>query len=328
MTDTTANLPPVVSRDAWLAARTELLAREKELTRLRDALSADRRRLPMVEVTKDYVFEGPEGKVSLADLFAGRRQLVIGHFMFHPDWDAGCPSCSAGADEMSEGHLKHLAARDTTFVYVSRAPLAKLEAYKAQKGWTFPWYSSHGSDFNYDFDVTLDEDVKPVVYNYRTKAEYEARGEPFQGRARTARWSVRAAAASSRRRHRVPHVLRVRRAGWRPSAGRTTCWTRRCSAGRRTGRSPGGARRPPAARFPISRNEPSPQPERNRRERERTHDADAAGGGGSAAALPVLWRGGGDGAGPVAGREPADRLRQRGVPGASPYGNSAGLLRR
>lgn len=181
MTEPTAGLPSVVSRDEWLAARTELLAREKEFTRLRDALSADRRRLPMVEITKDYVFEGPEGKVGLADLFHGRRQLIVGHFMFHPDWDAGCPSCSAGADEVSEGLLKHLAVRDTTFVYVSRAPLAKLEAYKKQKGWTFPWYSSYGSDFNYDFDVTLDESVKPIVYNYRTKAEYEARGEPFQG---------------------------------------------------------------------------------------------------------------------------------------------------
>jgi predicted dithiol-disulfide oxidoreductase (DUF899 family) len=180
MTELTANLPRVVSHEEWVAARTELLAREKEFTRLRDALSADRRRLPMVEITKDYVFEGPQGKVGLADLFHGRSQLIVGHFMFHPDWDAGCPSCSAGADEMSEGHLKHLAARDTTFVYVSRAPIARLEAYRAQKGWTFPWYSSHGSDFNYDFDVTLDDAVKPIVYNYRTKAEYERRGEAFE----------------------------------------------------------------------------------------------------------------------------------------------------
>lgn len=180
MTELSANLPRVVSHEEWVAARTELLAREKEFTRLRDALSADRRRLPMVEITRDYVFEGPQGKVGLADLFHGHRQLIVGHFMFHPDWEDGCPSCSAGADEMSEGHLKHLAARDTTFVYVSRAPLAKLEAYKAKKGWTFPWYSSHGSDFNYDFDVTLDDAVKPIVYNYRTKAEYERRGEAFE----------------------------------------------------------------------------------------------------------------------------------------------------
>jgi predicted dithiol-disulfide oxidoreductase (DUF899 family) len=179
MTEVTDNLPRVVSHDEWLAARVELLRREKELTRLRDALVADRRRLPMVEITKDYVLEGPEGKAGLADLFHGRTQLIVGHFMFHPDWDAGCPSCTAGADEMSPGHLRHLAARDTTFVYVSRAPIEKIEAYRAQKGWTFPWYSSYGSDFNYDFDVTLDESVKPVVYNFRTKEEYEAMGQPF-----------------------------------------------------------------------------------------------------------------------------------------------------
>ncbi len=181
MAENTANLPQVVSRDEWLAARTELLAREKELTRLRDALVADRRRLPMVEIRKDYVFEGPEGRVGLVDLFHGRRQLIVGHFMFHPDWDAGCPSCSAGADEMSPGHLKHVNARDTTFVYVSRAPLAKIEAYKALRGWTFPWYSSYGSDFNYDFAVTLDDSVAPIVYNYRTRAEYERMGEGFEG---------------------------------------------------------------------------------------------------------------------------------------------------
>jgi predicted dithiol-disulfide oxidoreductase (DUF899 family) len=181
MAQDTASLPRVVSRDEWLAARVDLLAREKELTRLRDELSAARRRLPMVEVTKDYVFEGPEGKVRLVDLFHGRRQLIVGHFMFHPDWDAGCPSCSAGADEMSEGHRKHLAARDTNFVYVSRAPIAKIEAYRTLKGWTFPWYSSYGSDFNYDYGVTLDESVAPFVYNYRTKAEYGRRGEPFGG---------------------------------------------------------------------------------------------------------------------------------------------------
>ncbi len=179
MPELTVNLPPVVSHDEWLAARTELLAREKELTHLRDALAADRRRLPMVEMTKDYVFEGPQGRARLADLFHGRRQLIVGHFMFHPDWEDGCPSCSAGADEMSKGHLEHVNKRDTTFVYVSRAPIARIEAYKARKGWTFPWYSSFGSDFNYDFDVTLDESLKPIVYNYRTTEEYEARGEPW-----------------------------------------------------------------------------------------------------------------------------------------------------
>jgi predicted dithiol-disulfide oxidoreductase (DUF899 family) len=170
------HLPEIVSREEWLAARKELLAKEKEATRARDALNAERRRLPMVEIDKDYVFEGPDGKASLLDLFEGRRQLIVGHFMFHPNWEKGCPSCSAGADEFSDKHLKNLYARDTSFVYISRAPFAKIEAYKAQKGWTFPWYSSYGSDFNYDFHVTLDESITPVIYNYRTKNEHEQAG--------------------------------------------------------------------------------------------------------------------------------------------------------
>jgi predicted dithiol-disulfide oxidoreductase (DUF899 family) len=170
------SLPHVVSRQEWLAARKELLAKEKELTKERDALSAERRRLPMVKVEKDYVFEGPDGEVGLVDLFEGRSQLIVVHFMFDPSWENGCPSCTAGADEMSKGHLEHLHARDTTLAYVSRAPLAKLEAYKARRGWTFPWYSSYGSDFNYDFHVTLDEAVAPVEYNFRNKAEHERAG--------------------------------------------------------------------------------------------------------------------------------------------------------
>jgi predicted dithiol-disulfide oxidoreductase (DUF899 family) len=161
------SLPDLATREEWLAAREELLAREKEQTRARDALNADRRRLPMVEITKPYVFRGPQGEASLLDLFEGRRQLILGHFMFDPSWDEGCSSCSAGCDEVSDGLLDHLHVRDTTLAYVSRAPLEKLEGWKARKGWTFPWYSSHGSDFNYDFDVTLDKSVKPPVYNYR-----------------------------------------------------------------------------------------------------------------------------------------------------------------
>jgi predicted dithiol-disulfide oxidoreductase (DUF899 family) len=175
-------LPQVVSREEWLTARKELLAREKELTRQRDKLNADRRRLPMVRIDKEYVFEGPDGKASLLDLFEGRRQLIVGHFMFDPSWDEGCSSCTAGADEISEGLLEHLHVRDTTFVYVSRAPLAKIEAYKASKGWTFPWYSSYGSDFNYDFHVTLDETVVPVEYNFRTDVEDE---QPFEAPGRS-----------------------------------------------------------------------------------------------------------------------------------------------
>jgi len=170
------SLPSVVSGEEWLVARKDLLAKEKELTRQRDALNAERRRLPMVKIEKEYAFEGPEGAVSLLDLFAGRRQLIVRHFMFDPSWEDGCPSCSAGAAEISDGLLDHLHVRDTTFVAVSRAPLAKIDSYKARKGWTFPWYSSFGSVFNYDFHVTLDESVAPIEYNYRTKAEHEQAG--------------------------------------------------------------------------------------------------------------------------------------------------------
>ena len=172
----TMNLPQVVSRDQWLVARKELLAKEKELTRQRDTLNAERRRLPMVRIDKEYVFEGPTGQASLLDLFDGRRQLIVRHFMFDPSWDDGCPSCSAGADELCDGLLRHLHIRNTSCVVVSRAPLAKIQDYKARKGWTFPWYSSFGSDFNYDFHVTLDESVAPVEYNYRTKVEHEQAG--------------------------------------------------------------------------------------------------------------------------------------------------------
>ncbi|GAA3242620.1 DUF899 domain-containing protein [Pseudonocardia petroleophila] len=160
-------LPEIATREEWVAARTALLEREKELTRARDAVNADRRRLPMVEITADYRFAGPDGEIGLLDLFEGRRQLMVGHFMFPPEWDEGCPSCSAGADEMSDGLFDHLHTRDTTLVQVSRAPLEKIEAYKAKKGWTFPWYSSYGTTFNHDFGVTLDPAVAPPVYNYR-----------------------------------------------------------------------------------------------------------------------------------------------------------------
>jgi predicted dithiol-disulfide oxidoreductase (DUF899 family) len=170
------SLPQVVSREEWLDARKQLLEKEKELTRQRDRLNAERRGLPMVEIDKDYVFEGPDGTSSLLDLFDRRRQLIVRHFMFDPRWEDGCPSCSAGADEISDGLLEHLRTRDTSFVVVSRAPLEKIERYKARKGWTFPWYSSFGSDFNYDFHVTLDESVAPLEYNYRTKAEHEQAG--------------------------------------------------------------------------------------------------------------------------------------------------------
>ena len=170
------SLPDVVSPEAWRTARIELLADEKAMTKARDALATKRRELPMVEVTKDYQFEGPEGTADLLALFDGRSQLIVCHFMFNPEWDEGCPSCTAGADEMAPGLIEHLHSRDTTLAYVSRAPISKIEKYKAKRGWSFPWYSSFGSDFNFDFNVTLDESVKPVEYNYTTKAEYEKKG--------------------------------------------------------------------------------------------------------------------------------------------------------
>jgi predicted dithiol-disulfide oxidoreductase (DUF899 family) len=161
------SLPKIASRDEWMAARMELLAREKELTRQTDALNADRRRLPMVRIDEDYVFTGPDGEVGLADLFDGRRQLILQHFMFDPDWEDGCSSCSAGVDELANGLLDHLHVRDTTFAAVSRAPFEKLEDYRKRKGWEFPWYSSNGSRFNYDFHATIDESVAPLEINYR-----------------------------------------------------------------------------------------------------------------------------------------------------------------
>jgi predicted dithiol-disulfide oxidoreductase (DUF899 family) len=178
------SLPEVVSQQEWRAARVALLEQEKALTRQRDAVSEARRRLPMVEVTKDYRFTGPQGEVGLLDLFEGRVQLIVGHFMFHPEWEDGCPSCSAGADEVADGLLEHLHVRDTTLAYVSRAPLERIERYKARKGWTFPWYSSEGSEFNYDFHATLDASVAPLEYNFRGAGELpdsfsDPAGQPF-----------------------------------------------------------------------------------------------------------------------------------------------------
>ncbi|HEX3786322.1 MAG TPA: DUF899 domain-containing protein [Pseudonocardiaceae bacterium] len=170
------SLPDVVSREEWVAARKQLLAKEKAATKARDALSAERRNLPMVEIDKEYVFAGPNGPATLADLFAGRRQLIVQHFMFGPDWDEGCSSCTAGSDEVSAGLLRHLNSRDTSFAAVSRAPLARLDRYRAGRNWPFDWYSSYDNDFNYDFHVTLDEAVAPVEYNYRTTAEHEQAG--------------------------------------------------------------------------------------------------------------------------------------------------------
>jgi predicted dithiol-disulfide oxidoreductase (DUF899 family) len=163
--------PEVVSRERWLSAREQLLASEMELTRLHDAVNADRRRLPMVRMEKEYLFDGPDGPLGLPELFDGRTQLIIQHFMFDPAWATGCPSCAAWVDDLCPGVVDQLRDRDTAFAMVSRAPLAKIEAYRARKGWVFPWFSSSGNDFNYDFHVTLDDSVAAVVYNYRSKEQ-------------------------------------------------------------------------------------------------------------------------------------------------------------
>ncbi len=152
--------PKIVSREEWLVARQELLLKEKEATHARDRLNAERRRLPMVKIDKEYHFEGPAGQVRLLDLFDGRRQLIIYHFMFDPSWEDGCPSCSYLTDNLPS-RLAHLQASETSLVLVSRAPLPKLESYKTRKNWTVPWFSSYGSDFNYDFGVTDDEGEHP-----------------------------------------------------------------------------------------------------------------------------------------------------------------------
>src|SRR4051794_8794721 len=169
-------LPRIAMRDEWVAERTRLLADEKELTRRRDELNARRRELPMVPVDKDYVFEGPQGSVGLVDLFEGRQQLIIYHFMFHPEWEDGCPSCTAGTDELSQGLLEHLHTRDTSYAMVSRAPLAKLERWKNKRGWDIPWYSSGEGDFNYDFGVTIDASRGFDEFNFRSLDEYAAMG--------------------------------------------------------------------------------------------------------------------------------------------------------
>jgi predicted dithiol-disulfide oxidoreductase (DUF899 family) len=169
------NLPEVVSREQWTEARRRLLAQEKEMTRQHDALNAERRRMPMVKVEKDYAFEGANGPATLADLFDGNSQLVVQHVMYGPDWDAACPGCTASIDELSEAVLTHVRSRDTGFALVSRAPFAKLEAYRTSRGWTAaPWYSSYGSDFNYDFQATLDASRPQLEYNFRPAPELVA----------------------------------------------------------------------------------------------------------------------------------------------------------
>lgn len=181
-----AHLPEVVSHEEWLRARKELLAEEKDVTRARDRVNAARRRLPMVRVEKPYVFEGPHGEVGLLELFEGRAQLVVHHFMWTFDLDAdgtehprdtGCPSCSSAADQI--GNLRQLHVRNTSPAAVTRAPYAKLAAYRERMGWSFPWYSSAGGDFNYDFHATVDERVAPVQIFHRSEAELADAGTPW-----------------------------------------------------------------------------------------------------------------------------------------------------
>jgi predicted dithiol-disulfide oxidoreductase (DUF899 family) len=169
MTTSTLETHPIVSHDEWIEARTKLLAKEKDFTRARDELSAQRRELPWERVEKEYVFEGPQGPQTLSELFAGKSQLVVYHFMFGPDDEEGCPHCSFWADNFDgiDVHLKH---RDMSFTVVGRAPLSKLEAFKKRMGWSFTWVSSFGTDFNYDFNVSFTPDQMAegtASYNYR-----------------------------------------------------------------------------------------------------------------------------------------------------------------
>jgi predicted dithiol-disulfide oxidoreductase (DUF899 family) len=172
--------PRVVSAAEWVAARRELQVAEEEAVRTLQQIASRRREMPAVKIVKDYVFEGPDGRASLLDLFEGRTQLIVQHFMFDPAWDEGCPVCSYQADSL--GHLAHLHARNTSFAAVSRAPIGKIEPFRRRMSWTFPWYSSRGSDFNYDFHVTLDESVTPIEYNFRTAQELADMGEPYFAR--------------------------------------------------------------------------------------------------------------------------------------------------
>jgi predicted dithiol-disulfide oxidoreductase (DUF899 family) len=181
MSTSTFARPRVVSREEWLAERTALLEREKANPRDRNALATQRRALPMVKMEKSYIFDTDQGPKPLAALFDGRPQLIVYHFMFHRETGLGCSGCSHTVDNLP--HLAHLHARGTTLVLVSRATLAEIAPFKARMGWTVPWHSSFGTDFNYDFHVTLDESVAPIEYNYRDKATMDrvGQGEHLKG---------------------------------------------------------------------------------------------------------------------------------------------------
>ena len=209
-------LPEVVSREKWLEARLALLAEEKELTRRRDALNAERRRLPMVRVEKDYTFDGPGGPVTLAGLFGECRQLVVHHIMFGPDWDAACPSCTEYTSEFADALIARLRSRDTAFAMVCRAPQDKIAAYTAGRGWVLPWYSSYGSDFNYDFQVTLDKSVPQLATTTGPSPVFStARNRP---RCLAPAASCATAARSSTRTRPTPGA-------WTTSTSLTPSWT-------------------------------------------------------------------------------------------------------
>ncbi|KRQ27261.1 MULTISPECIES: DUF899 domain-containing protein [Mycobacteroides] len=174
---TSSAYPTAVTREEWLTARKQLLAREREVTHLRDAVNAERRRLPMVKVEKDYLFEGPDGPVRLLDMFEGRHTLYIHHFMWIDAADRGCPSCTGAADmTFTERDRALLTDKGVTFACVSRAPYASIARYRDEHGWTFPWYSTNDGDFSYDFHVTLDPSRAPIEYNYKSLEELHADG--------------------------------------------------------------------------------------------------------------------------------------------------------
>lgn len=175
--DNKRNLPKAVSGSEWLEARLSLLAKEKVLTRESDALNAERRRMPMVRIEKSYQFDTETGSSTLLDLFEGREQLVVHHFMYAPSWDTPCPSCSSAADGI--GNIRQLHARNTSLVAVSRAPIEKLVKAKQRMGWQFPWVSSLKSDFNFDFHATLDDTVAPILLHFKTSEELERTGTPW-----------------------------------------------------------------------------------------------------------------------------------------------------
>jgi len=183
MNPTDINYPPVASRAEWLEARLALLEREKQLTRERDRVNTARRELPMVRIEESYVFESANGPQSLLDLFAGRHQLMVYHFMWlfeqGQPLDEPCKGCSSFADQIARGHLTTLHRRNTTLVLVSRAPLAKIMPFRLRMGWNIPWFSSADSKFNHDFGVTVDPAVAPPAYNYRSREEHVAAGSGY-----------------------------------------------------------------------------------------------------------------------------------------------------